>query len=129
MLSCCDPGCATRLQQFPPSEAPELPGAVLYQPPSALVVTPLLPAKLHPTILAFVRTLSLTTPARAVTERKLRALVQLSPGERSRGGQEALLRVRCQEEKAVELRTVKGISVLPLHITQRILSATSAAPS
>jgi len=37
--------------------------------------------KLHPAILDFVRTLSLATPARAVTERKLRALVPLSAEE------------------------------------------------
>jgi hypothetical protein len=37
--------------------------------------------KLHPAILEFVRTLSLTTPARAVTERKLRALVPLTQEE------------------------------------------------
>ena len=37
--------------------------------------------KLHPAILDFVRTLSLTTPARAVTERRLRSLVPLSPEE------------------------------------------------
>ena len=37
--------------------------------------------KLHPAILEFVRTLSLATPARAVTERKLRALVPLLPEE------------------------------------------------
>ena len=37
--------------------------------------------KLHPAILDFVRTLSLATPARAVTERKLRTLVPLSQKE------------------------------------------------